>query len=132
MRRRDDGGGVSDELNFVLQARREKLDALEARGRRAVRVLASTARTRAAEAQRRCLRRSGGRARRCASPAASSRGARTARRRSRTSPTRSGRIQLYFRKDELGDDAFAHARRCSTSATSSACAGRSSARAPAK
>ena len=99
--------GVSDELNFVQRARREKLDALVARGRRAVRL-----RLRPDARRRGRGRRASGRRTRtgrdaCASPDARGVARRTARRRSRTSPTTSGRIQLYFRKDELGDERFA-------------------------
>ena len=83
----------------------------------------STARTTRARGRRACIREGTRRGRRsCASPAASSRGARTERRRSRTSPTTSGRIQLYFKKDELGDDATRRST-CSTSATWSASTG---------
>ena len=86
-RSRRERGGVSEDLNFVQRARREKLDALVERG--IAPFAYSFDRThRAAEA---IALHPGGSTRRrrdaCALPAASSHGARTARRRSRTSPT---------------------------------------------
>ena len=82
------------------------------RGRVAVRVRLRADARRAPRRSRRFRRAARNGPRRCAWPGGWSRGVATARRRSRISPTRSGRIQLYFRKDELGDDAVGAARRC--------------------
>ena len=108
---------MSDELNFVQRARREKLDALVAARRRAVRVSRSIART--TRPTRVALH-----------PAGSRRRARRVRVAGRIVAWRahgkttfahladdSGRIQLYFKKDQLGDERIRRST-SSTSATS--------------
>ena len=94
--------GVSDELNFVQRARREKLDALVAAGSRRL-PTGSSARTRRRPPSLRCPRATDG-GRRCGSPGGLVAWRGTRQDRVRASRRRRGRIQLYFRKDELGDE----------------------------
>jgi lysyl-tRNA synthetase class 2 len=95
---------MSDELNFVMQARRDKLDALVARGEQVFGY--SFARTHAAAAVIPLLAPGSDEG-----PVVSVAGRIVAwRAHGKTAfahvADESGRIQLYFRKDELGDDRF--------------------------
>ena len=107
---------VSDDVNFVQRARREKLDALIARG--VVPFAYSFDRTHHAAERGGGApgRTAGGRARRCASRAESLPGARTGRRRSRTSRTTAAACSSISRRTCW---AKRHTRRsiCMTSAT---------------
>ena len=123
---------MSDELNFVLRARREKLDALVAARRRAVRVRLRSHARRARPRSRRCPRAPRRGDRRCASPGrlVAWRGARQdgvrapRRRRAGASSSTSARTSWATTRSRSSS--------CSTSATSSAWRARCSARARAK
>ena len=97
-------GGAPDDLNFVLRDRRAKLDALVARGGRAIRVSASTRTHSASEAAApRCPR-----APSSEGPVVSRRAGRVVSWRAHGKTTfahladQSGRIQLYFRAGPAG------------------------------